>query len=346
MTDFVFPEPRRIDPTSIPALRWGVLGPGGIASTWVGALHRNTPHRVVAAASATSRPRAEKFAAEFGIATVADSYAELCALSEVDAVYVATLHRDHLAAALAAIDAGKPVLVEKPIAVTPAEAELLRARAESAGVLVMEALWTAYLPHTDVMRQLLADGVIGDIDGVTAELGLDLRGVPRLDDPIDGGALLDVGIYPLSFITALFDDAPLSVDVLGSADANHLDVESVLSLRYPNGVVGNALSSRRAFTQSGAWIGGSNASLEIHGPHLAPTRLTLRERTFNSTPIATWAEPNAVVAHEGLFYETLAFARYLGEGRTDSPIRPLAKAITDVSILDTARRTLGWSEPV
>ncbi len=117
----------------------------------------------------------------------------------MDVIYVASPHSEHAEQALLAIEAGKHVLVEKAFARNAKEARRVVAAARRRQVAVMEAMWTRFLPRTDIVRQLLADGALGTIETVTADHGqlLPADQVPRLHDPIlAGGALLDLGHLP------------------------------------------------------------------------------------------------------------------------------------------------------
>ena len=137
-------------------LRWGILAHGRIATAFTASLLKYTSQKVVACGS-RSVERARHFAERFGIKRAYGSYEELVADPEVDAVYVASVHSRHAEHALLAISAGKHVLVEKAFTQTAAQAEEVAAAARASGVTVMEAMWTRFLPHIDVVRQVLEE---------------------------------------------------------------------------------------------------------------------------------------------------------------------------------------------
>src|ERR1039457_5929221 len=153
-----------------PVLRWGVLAPGIIAGDFTATVLANTDQRVTAVAS-RSVERATRFAAQHGIDRVSESYEQLVSDPEVDVVYVAAPHSEHRALSLLAISAGKHVLIEKPIAISAAEAEEIAAAARSAGVFATEAMWTRYLPQFDVLHQVLERRDLGSIRLATADVG-------------------------------------------------------------------------------------------------------------------------------------------------------------------------------
>ncbi len=164
------PEPRTPDPHDAPAIRWGILAPGGIAHAFADAVAVGTASSVVAVGS-RSRERAQDFADEFAIPRAHGSYEELVADTEVDAVYVASPHSEHRDHALLALEAGKPVLVEKAFTRSAAEAREVLAAAERQGLLVVEAMWSRFLPHYDVVRHVVETGLIGELVSVFADHG-------------------------------------------------------------------------------------------------------------------------------------------------------------------------------
>ena len=207
----VLPAPRPIAVDSVPALRWGVIGTG-IAASFVRAMNAHTAQRPVAVAARDSA-KTQAFATEHGIPTVHGTPSALINDPGVDAVYVATPHPLHHDLALEVIAAGKHVLIEKPIAMTEGEARAITDAGRAAGVLVMEAMWTRYLPQADIIRQVLADGLLGAVQLVRADFGFVMPFDPahRLwNAELGGGALLDAGIYPISFASSVLG-APTTV---------------------------------------------------------------------------------------------------------------------------------------
>lgn len=162
-----FPDPRLVAPEQVPTLSWGIIGPGGIAKQFAAGVQKHTKQKIAAVAS-RSPERAAAFASRFGTEQIFGSYEELVNARDVDAVYVATPQHMHCAHALLAIRAGKHVLVEKPLALSSRDAQSIFDAAREESVFAMEAMWTRYLPHMDVIRQLLADGAVGAVRIVTA----------------------------------------------------------------------------------------------------------------------------------------------------------------------------------
>lgn len=333
------PLPRLIDPASVTPLRWGIIGPGGIAEAFADSVQKHTTQRIVAVASQTPG-KAEAFATPRGIPHALTSYDALVNHPEVDVVYVATTHQFHKTHALLAIAAGKHVLVEKPLATNPTDAQEIADAAKAAGVLAMEAMWTRYIPQSDVMRQIFADGILGDIRFVQSDFGQDLRHVPRLLDPALGGGLLDLGIYNFAFSSFVLGTAS-SIQTSGSLTSTGVDETTTSVLSYASGAQAVATVTMAAFTPTAASISGSVGRLNIHEPFFTPSGLTLFSSEFNPTPVATWRDETGVPAHEGLSYQATAFSSFLDQGLTDSPLRPLAEAISDNALIFQARHQIG-----
>jgi predicted dehydrogenase len=334
------PGPRHPDPADAPALRWGVLGPGAIAADFTDALHRHTRQRVVACGS-RSAERAAAFAAAHGVERAHGSYEELVADPEVDVVYVASPHSEHLDHALLAIAAGKHVLVEKPMAPTAAQARIIVDAARQAGVFAMEAMWTRYLPQTDIARQLLDDGALGEVRVVTADFGGSAAYDPegRLWNPaLAGGALLDLGVYVVSFASFALG-TPAGIIAIGSLAPTGVDEQASLLLGTASGAQALLSTGLRAATPGLATICGSAARIEFEAPFWGPSGLRLHPAD-GSAPLS-WTDPYGRPHRDGMSYEAAALARYVAEGRTESPLHPLSEVVSTLETLDEARRQLG-----
>jgi hypothetical protein len=195
MTDSNAPEPQ-----SSGEVGWGILATGGIARMFARDLATHG-HRIAAVGSRTPES-ARRFADEFDIPAAHGSYADLVADPQVDIVYVATPHHLHMSNACDALAAGKHVLVEKAFTLNADEARTVVELGRERGLLVMEAMWTRFLPHMALVREVIASGRIGEVRSLHADHTQDLPTEPthRLNDlALGGGALLDLGVYPLSF---------------------------------------------------------------------------------------------------------------------------------------------------
>jgi len=334
------PTPRLIAPESVPALRWGVIGTG-IAAQFVAAMHEHSTQRAVAVTSRHPEKAAE-FAAAHGIAAVHDSVEALVADPGIDAIYVATPHPSHHEQALAAIAHGKHVLIEKPIAMSADEAREIADAGRRAGVLVMEAMWTRYLPQSDIIRQVLADGLLGDVHLVTADFGFLAPSDPthRLWDPaLGGGALLDAGVYPISFASSVLG-APSHVHAIGACLENGVDTRASLAVSYAAGGVSLLSTSLVTCLPIEAHILGTKGRLKVLSPFFSPTGVELTVGEFTTAEVATWRDERFPTMYGAMSDEATAFASYVGEGRTESPIHPHDEVVAVMTTIDQAREQL------
>ena len=175
-------------------VHFAVLAAGGIAAKMSKAVSELSEVKRYAVAS-RSLEKAETFAKEWGYEKAYGSYEEMLADPEVEFVYVASPHSHHNEHAKMCIEAGKHVLVEKAFTVNAKQAEELIALAKEKKVLLVEAMWTRFMPARQIIDDLLAEGTIGKIMSITANLGYDIKNKERLIKPeLAGGALLDVGV--------------------------------------------------------------------------------------------------------------------------------------------------------
>ena len=321
------PNSRVPDPMTAPPLRWGVLGTGWIAERFFDAAHRLTSQRLAAVGSRT-QGRADEFAHRFEAPRAYGSYEQLVSDPEIDAVYVATPHSEHLANAKLALEAGKPVLVEKAFTQTAAEARALIAAAEAAGLPVMEAMWTRFLPQMDVIRQLLADGALGELETVSADHGQWFADDPgsRLFDPaLAGGAMLDLGVYPVSFMHFALGSPGRSLS-LGTRAFTGVDrqVSAVFDgFQAHPGATALITTTCKAKTPTRAYIAGTEATVEIPTFFYGPQQFTLR--TVDGE--VTRSEEPTVVEHEGLSFEAAHFATMVAEERLESELMPWSETM-------------------
>jgi predicted dehydrogenase len=333
----IIPGPRT--PPQAPSLRWGVIGAGGIAGTFVSAAHTYSNQRFFAVA-ARSPQRAAEFGREYSIERVHPTYESLVADPEVDVVYIATTHNAHAELALLAIEAGKHVLVEKPFATERAEAASVAHAAREAQVFAMEAMWTRYIPQADVIRQMLDEGVIGAVETVVADFGFHCPFDPhhRLYDPEQaGGALLDAGVYPISF-TSWVLGPPQSVSATGHVASTGVDSDATVLIDH-GGRQSVALTSLITTLPVRAMIAGSLGWIDVHSPFLGPSGLTLHlgSPVDPESRSVSWEDRALPKLHDGLSYEADAVARFVADGLLESPVHSLDETVAIVAALESAR---------
>jgi predicted dehydrogenase len=320
-------------------VRWGFLATGKIARGFAQNLAL-LPEATIAAVAARRLEDAEAFAREYGAAAAYGSYQQLVEDPEVDVVYVATphaLHRDHV---LLAFEAGKPVLCEKPLTVNAAEAEELVAEARRRRVFFMEAMWMRCNPLIRRLRQLLSTGELGVVRQVRADLGfvVDRPETDRLLDPaLGGGALLDMGVYPLNF-AHLFLGEPDQVAAAAVLAPSGIDLDISLSLGYASGAVSSLSCSMTSWSPRTASIATEVGRLDLAAPFHHPT-------------VATWTRGEDVheisepVIGTGLANEALEVVRCLRTGEIESPLVPLDETLGLMRLMDRIRTQVGVEYP-
>ncbi len=327
------------EPRTAPALRWGILGAGNIAGHFTDALHAETESTAVAVGS-RNREKAARWAAQHGVETVHGSYDALVNDPQVDVVYVATPHSEHREHALLAIAAGKHVLVEKAFTRNAAEAREVLDAARAAGVFVMEAMWTRFLPHVQALHQVIDSGEIGDIVSLLADHGqaFPLDPSSRLYAPeLSGGALLDLGVYPVSFAHDLLG-VPQSVHAVGQLTETGVDGQIGIVLNYGERTQATLSTTLWARTPTTAAITGTDGAITVEGPFYAPSSFTVRR---NDGRVWTHQRPTP----HGLQFEAAEVARRISEGATQSERMTWSNTLEVMTTMDTIREQIGLRYP-
>lgn len=321
-------------------LRWGILGTGGIAHAQTTDLIGNG--FTVTAVGSRSQANADSFAREFGIRTAHGSYESLVADPNVDVIYVSTPHPFHAANALLALNAGKHVLVEKPFATNAAAAREVVALAEARQLIVLEAMWTRFLPHMVRIREIIAAGTLGAVRTLIADHGQLLPADPehRIRNPaLGGGALLDLGIYPVSFAYDLFG-SPSSVQASASMTATGVDRQTAILFGYGDGQQAVLQTALDALGPNTASIIGMAGRIEIESVWYSPTSFTVYGS--DNAVIERFEQP---VANRGMQYQAWELERLARAGLTASEILPPEESVRIIETLDQIRRQIGLSYP-
>jgi predicted dehydrogenase len=329
------PSPRTPDPHRAPPLRWGILGPGWIAQRFTAALQKHTTQQVVAVGS-RNPGRANEFAAQWSVPRAYGTYEQLLGDDEIDIVYVATPHTEHRACALAALAAGKHVLVEKPMGVNAAQARQIFESASTRGLFAAEAMWTKFLPKFDVIRQVIDDGMLGRIHTVIADHGEFFTTDHRIYDPdLAGGPLLDLGTYPVSLAHFVLGqtEAVLASGQLATPSLNG-QISAILS--HDGGSQASLHTTILSDTPCTAVIGGDQATMTIPGIFYAPGPFTV---AFHDGTSLHYPEQKG--SHEdGLHFSAAEAARIIDGGGTESPLHPSSAATATLTTMDEIRRQL------
>ena len=318
---------------------WGILGTGGIARAFATDLQKLDGHRVGAVGSRTLS-NAQEFATIFG-GSAYGSYAELIADPAIDAVYVATPHPAHKDNVIAALNAGKPVLCEKPFSVNAGEAQEMVSAAQENNVALMEAMWSRFLPHYIQVREIIASGVLGQILTIHADHGQRLadQNIPRLVEPeLAGGALLDLGIYPVSFAHMILGN-PMKVTASGVLTDKGVDAQTSMIFDYANGAQAVLNTTMIEQTPCRTVVAGVNGWLEIDRVFYSPT--SMRVTLFDGS---VTHYPHTYSGH-GLREQAEAFKRLVISGQNQSEILNWKDTVDIMQTLDTVREQIGLRYP-
>ncbi len=318
---------------------WGILGPGGIAQAFAKDLTFIEGHTIGAVGS-RSLANAQQFANNFG-GTAYGSYEELVADSGIDAIYVATPHPAHHDNVILALNAGKPVLCEKPFAVNAKQAQAMVDAAAKNRVALMEAMWARFLPHYAKVREIIASGVLGPILSIHADHGQRLadQGIARLVEPqLAGGALLDLGIYPISFAHMILGN-PTSITSSAVMTDKGVDAQTSMIFSYDNGAQAILTTTMIEQTPCHAVVAGLDGWLEIDRTFYNPAsmRVNLNDGTVTEYP-------SAYTGH-GLREQAEAFKQIVQSGEVESKILTWKDTVDIMKSMDTVRGQIGLKYP-
>ncbi len=290
----------------------------------------HVPGSEVVAVGSRSADRAREFAARHGIADGC-SYDDLLS-ADVDVIYIATPHPQHRALALAALAADRAILVEKAFTASLADTREVVAHARERGVFCMEAMWTRFQPAVVAAKRLVADGAIGEVIAVQADLGAFRAYDPahRLFAPeLGGGAVLDLGVYPIS-IAQHFLGTPDTVSASGTRYPNGVDASAVISLHYADGRGASIACSLTTETPGRAVVWGTGGSIEVAPRFHHPTDLVIRRNGRDGETVTF------EVRGRGYAHEIDEVERCLAAGLVESPTMPLSDTVDVQWVMEQA----------
>jgi predicted dehydrogenase len=325
-------------------VRWGLAGTGTIAREFAQTL-AEVPSASLAAAASRTAAASGKFCSEFGIPKQHLSFQDLAHDPTIDAVYVSTpagLHHEH---ARQFLEAGKHVLVEKPFTSTHAEALDLSQTAKRTGTVLMEAMWSRFLPAFVELKRLVDSGAIGQARKVEASFGFPIpeagpRARPQLYDPaLGGGSLLEMGVYPVQLSHWLLGDEP-AVAAFGRSSTSGVDLDATALLSFSDGATGYISSSMSTVLPNNARILGTEGIIELPAPHHCPNELTVSRYNPSGPGLQQSHTIHAPIVGGGLRYEILEFHRLIEAGKSESLVMPLSDSLAIMRTLDLIRHQI------
>ena len=319
---------------NIKNIRWGIIGLGNIANKFAADLVRVENSELVAVAS-RSQQKANEFAAKFKSKKAYSSYEKLAKDVDVDAIYIATPHSFHKEHSILCLQHKKAVLCEKPFAMNLQEVTEMIAVAKENNVLLMEALWTYFLPHYNYVLDILKNKRFGKLKALDADFGFynlyntDCR---LFKKEVGGGSLLDIGIYPIfTALSALGN--PDSIDANATFFKNGVDSSCNIVFKYKN-TTATLKSTLLKETPTHAIFTFDKAIVKINTLFHEPTTVTIiendKEETidFNYTTI-------------GYNYEIEHFNQLLREDKKESIIMTFEFSENLIKTLDKVRSIIG-----
>lgn len=307
--------------------RWGILGTGHIAKKFAEGL-RVIPDAEVTAVGSRSRESADRFAKASGAKRSHPTYEGLAADPELDAIYVSTPHPFHCENTLLCLKHDQAVLCEKPFAINASEAESMIATARDRGLFLMEAMWTRFNPVMVRLREILAQKTIGDLRIVTADFGFRADSDPNnrlLNPALGGGALLDVGIYPISFTHMVYGGAPTEIRSLPHLGQTGVDEQSAYLFRYPDGALAVLCAAVRTVTFHEATICGTEGRIRIPD-FWHPTKMCVNDEVYAPE-----------IVGNGYNYEASEVMSCVRAGKTESDVISLDQTLAIQQNLDEIR---------
>lgn len=320
-------------------VRWGLVGTGGIGRRTVGDL-RLCPDAEITAICSRNQASADAFAAEWQIESAYSDFDLMCSSDKVDAIYIGTPHSTHFSYAKRALEAGKHVLCEKPLTMSPEDSAELSRIAKANKAFLMEAMWMKFTPGMHKAMQLIKAGVIGEPKFLQSGLGYTVPkdGPARFwDASLGGGALYDMAIYPVTLAQMIFGEVD-EITVTGLMQDDGVDLHEAYTINYKNGAIAQLVTAIDFFIPAKGWLGGSKGSLEFNQPLWSPRSITV---TVGKPPQPPVAEEIAFEI-EGAGYVPMfrAVIECIQAGELEHPLHPVSATVQALETLSQIHQKL------
>lgn len=318
----------------------GIIGAGWIAEKMAEALAPLEDYCVYAIAS-RSIGKATEFAGRWNIPKAYGSYEDMVKDNDVDLVYIATPHSHHFPHAMLALNAGKPVLVEKAFTANAAEAEELIETARSKGLFITEAIWTRYMPLSHKVKEIMESGIIGKPRVITATLCYMMEFKERILRPdLCGGALLDLGVYALNFARMYF-----GTDIVRTVSNCHMgptgiDLQECISLSYADGKMANLQAGTLCLNDRQGIINGTEGYIRVDNINCPEVVEVYR----NYELVERYVKPEDMV--NGYEYQVIEARRCIEAGLPQSPMMPHQETLDIMKQMDGLRKEWGVVYPM
>lgn len=322
------------------SVNWGIIGCGNIANSFARDLNIIPGARLLAVAS-RSKERAENIGRRFNVERKYDTYSALAEDPDIDVVYIATRHPEHYKASELCLRHGKSLLVEKPFCVNVSESRLLIELARKKNLFIMEAMWTRFLPVIRAIKERIQSGDIGKVNMLFADFGFKAPFDPGsrvFNQELAGGALLDIGIYPISFASLIFDGKPDEISAQAAIGTTGVDESSSFQFKYRDGALALLACTVTGWSPQMAYIVGEDGS--FHVPQFWKAH---KASLIWNGETAEIMEPEFMGA--GYNYEAMEVMNCLRKGEKESAVMPLDETLEIMETMDQIRLRIGLKYP-
>jgi len=319
---------------------WGILGTGKIARAFAQGL-RSLPGAELIAVGSRTQESAQAFGQEYQVPHRYASYEGVAADPGVDVMYIATPHAFHAENVRLCLEAGKAVLCEKPFTLFARQLAPLITLARAKGVFMMEAMWTRFIPAWTRVRELIAEGAIGEPRLLLADFNVKAAADPenRFFNPaLGGGALLDLGVYPLAMASWFFG-VPEQIQAAAHIGATGVDEQNAVQMRYAGGKLASFTCSFINKSPLNCILSGSNGYIQVPAPWWKAQRLILGLDGKDEQHIPIPLDGN------GYNYEAAEVERCMRAGLLESPVMPLDESLSIMQTMDSIRAQWGMKYP-
>lgn len=316
-------------------INWGIIGLGNIAHKFAEDLE-SVPNAVLHAVASRNQGKADEFAAKFGAEVAYGNYETLAEDINVDAIYIATPHSLHKENAIMCLNHKKAVLCEKPFAMNLSEVDEMIATAKNKDTLLMEALWTYFLPHYQYVLNEIKKKTFGKVLKLEADFGFTVEyneNTRLFKKSLGGGSLLDIGIYPVFSALSILG-LPVKFDAGATFFPNGVDSSVTMNFDYANHVKAHLECTFLENTKNEATIHCEKGIIKINPMFHEPTTVTLITEDDEKTMDFGYKTI-------GYNYETHHFNELLRNNKKESDIMTFEFSRNLIHLLDTVRNRIG-----
>lgn len=315
--------------------QFGILGAGSIAHKFCDAVGK-VDGACVAAVASKEQKRAWRFAKRHQIEDFYDNYEQLLVREDLDAIYIATTHNFHYENIMRCLEHDKPVLCEKSMVPTAAQAQEIFGLAREKNLFVMEAMWSRFLPHINQARQWIKEGRIGSLETAGCTIGFSASRDPshRINDPaLGGGAAYDIGVYAIELMTYLIDEPILEVHSMLARSETGVDKTDHITLRFPS-CIASLQATTAATVREELCIYGSEGFIRIPRAHCSHSCTLYNKRGI---PVKRFHKNYG----NGFVFEVRDTMRCIRAGKFESETVPHSATLQCAEVFD--RCFDGWN---